>query len=169
VLAAKAIVIGSVAFVSGLAAAAASLALGVPILRDNGMRLYPVTPLTDLRMVVGTAALFAAAAVLAFGVGAVLRRSAGAVAGVIVTMVLPLIFGALNVLPADTADLLLRFTPSAAFAIQQTLPQFPQVKYAYTPAVGYFPLAPWAGLAVLCGYAALALVLAVFLLRRRDA
>ncbi len=169
VLAAKAIVIGSVAFAAGLAAAAASLALGVPILRDNGMRLSPVTPVTDLRMVVGTAALFAAAAVLAIGVGAALRRSAGAVAGVIVTMVLPLIFGALNVLPAGAADLLLRFTPAAAFAIQQTLPQFPQVKFAYTPAVGYFPLAPWAGLAVLCGYAAVALVLAVFLLRRRDA
>jgi hypothetical protein len=30
-------------------------------------------------------------------------------------------------------------------------------------------LAPWAGFAVLCGYAALAMGLAVFLLRRRDA
>ncbi len=168
VLAAKAIVIGSVAFVAGLAAAAVSLALGVPILRDHGVRLYPVTALTDLRIVVGTAALFAAAAVLAFGIGAVLRRSAGAVAGVIVTMVLPLIFGALNVLPIGAADLLLRFTPAAAFAIQQSLPQFPQVSGAYSPATGYFPLAPWAGVAVLCGYAALALILAIFLLRRRD-
>ncbi len=169
VLAAKAIVIGSVAFVAGLAAAAVSLALGVPILRDHGLRLNPVTALTDLRIVVGTAALFAAAAVLAFGVGAALRRSAGAVAGVIVTMVLPLIFGDLNVLPAGAADLLLRLTPAAAFAIQQTLPQFPQVSGAYSAATGYFPLAPWAGVAVLCGYAALALILAVFLLRRRDA
>ena len=84
-------------------------------------------------------------------------------------MVLPLIFGALNVLPAGAADLLLRFTPAAAFAIQQTLPQFPQVSGGYSPAVGYFPLAPWAGLAVLCGYAALALILAAFLLRKRDA
>jgi len=169
VLAAKAIVIGSVAFAAGLAAAAVSLALSVPILRHNGVRLNPVTALTDLRIVVGTAALFAAAAVLAFGVGTMLRRSAGAVAGVIVTMVLPLIFGALNVLPAGATDLLLRFTPAAAFAIQQTLPQFPQVSVAYSPATGYFPLAPWAGLVVLCGYAALALILAAFLLRKRDA
>jgi ABC-type transport system involved in multi-copper enzyme maturation permease subunit len=169
VLAAKAIVIGSVAFAAGLAAAAVSLALSVPVLRHNGVRLYPVTALTDLRIVVGTAALFAAAAVLAVAVGAVLRRSAGAVAGVIVTIVLPLIFGALNVLPIGAADLLLRFTPAAAFAIQQTLPQFPQVSGAYSPATGYFPLAPWAGVAVLCGYAALALILAAFLLRKRDA
>jgi hypothetical protein len=33
----------------------------------------------------------------------------------------------------------------------------------------YLPLAPWAGFAVLCGYAALAPGLALFLLRRRDA
>jgi ABC-type transport system involved in multi-copper enzyme maturation permease subunit len=39
----------------------------------------------------------------------------------------------------------------------------------YTPQAGYYPLAPWAGFAVLCGYTALALGLAAFLLRRRDA
>jgi uncharacterized membrane protein len=33
----------------------------------------------------------------------------------------------------------------------------------------YYPLAPWAGFAVLCGYAVLAMGLAFFLLRRRDA
>jgi hypothetical protein len=43
------------------------------------------------------------------------------------------------------------------------------VSYAYTPANGYFPLAPWGGFAVLCAYTALALGLAVFLLHRRDA
>jgi uncharacterized membrane protein len=32
-----------------------------------------------------------------------------------------------------------------------------------------YPLAPWAGFAVLCGYAVLAMGLAFFLLRRRDA
>ena len=34
---------------------------------------------------------------------------------------------------------------------------------------GRCPLAPWTGFAVLCGYAALAMGLARFLLRRRDA
>jgi hypothetical protein len=37
------------------------------------------------------------------------------------------------------------------------------------PATGYFPLAAWAGFAVLCGYAAPALGLAFVLLRKRDA
>ena len=39
----------------------------------------------------------------------------------------------------------------------------------YTPAFGFYPLAPWAGFAVLCGWTALALGLATYLLRRRDA
>jgi len=61
----------------------------------------------------------------------------------------------------------LRVTPAAAFAIQQSVPAYPQVTAAYTPPI-YFPLSPWAGFGVLCGYAALALGLAVVLLRRRD-
>jgi hypothetical protein len=47
------------------------------------------------------------------------------------------------------------------------LPAFDAAQYV--PSNGYFPLAPWAGLAVLCGYAALAVGLAAFLLWRRDA
>lgn len=39
----------------------------------------------------------------------------------------------------------------------------------YVPSAGFYPLAPWAGLAVLCGYAGLVLVLAVIRLNRRDA
>jgi hypothetical protein len=49
------------------------------------------------------------------------------------------------------------------------MPQYAQVSASYTPSDGYFPLAPLVGFAVLCGYAAVALGLAVFLLRRRDA
>ena len=49
------------------------------------------------------------------------------------------------------------------------MPRYPQVSYDYSPANGYFPLAPWAGFAVLCAWAAVALGLAVMLIRRRDA
>ena len=45
----------------------------------------------------------------------------------------------------------------------------PQVDNVYTPANGYFPLAPWPGFAVLCGWTALALLGATLLIRRRDA
>lgn len=59
--------------------------------------------------------------------------------------------------------------PAAAFAVQQTVPQYRQVTNAYTPSNGYFPLTPWLGFAVLCAWASIAMGLAVVLLNRRDA
>jgi ABC-type transport system involved in multi-copper enzyme maturation permease subunit len=168
VLAAKAIVIGSVTFVAGLLAAAAAVIFGAEIARGRSY-VFPVTGLTELRAVTGTAALLAVAAVLALALGTVLRRSAVAVTIVIVAIVLPYILGVASVLPVSVSDWLLRITPAAAFAVQQATPQYPQVIALYSPGSGYFPLAPWAGFAVLCAYAALVLGLAVVLLRRRDA
>lgn len=168
-LAAKAIVLASITFVVGLAASAAAFALVGRIRRDNGDLTLPVTSLTELRVVAGTAALLAVAAVLALAVGTVLRRSAGAVAAVIVLIVLPYILAVASVLPTGPAQWLLRITPAAAFAIQQSTPQYAQVSSTYAPSTGYYPLAPWTGFAVLCGWTALALGLAVVLVRRRDA
>ena len=169
VLAAKAVVIGAVAFVAGLAGAAAAVTLGGRLLRDNGHFIYPVTAHTEVRVVAGTAAVLAVAAILALAIGAIVRRSAEAVAAVIVVIVVPYLLAVPHVLPVGAARWLLRITPAAGFAIQQSIPQYPQVSNAYTPSSGYFPLAPWVGFAVLCGYAALALGLAIFQLRRRDA
>jgi ABC-type transport system involved in multi-copper enzyme maturation permease subunit len=170
VLAAKAIVIGSVAFAAGLVAAAAAVIFGTQLARGR-VYVFPVSWLTELRMVVGTAALVAVAAVLALAVGTMLRRSAAAVTVVIVVIVLPYLLGVVSVLPAGAADWVLRITPAAAFAVQQAVPQYPQVTALYSPGGsggGYFPLAPWTGFAVLCGWAALAVALALVLLRRRD-
>ena len=170
VLAAKAVVMGSATFVAGLAGAAAAVPLGERLLRSHGNYILPVSTLTELRVVAGTAAVLAVAAVLALAVGALLRSSAAAVAAVTLLIVVPYFFTtSLAVLPADAADWLLRITPAAGFAIQQSTPRYPQVNASYTPANGYYPLPPWAGFAVLCGYAILALGLAVLQLRRKDA
>ena len=170
VLAAKAIVLGAVTFAVGLPAAYIALLTGERKLHAGGISVYPVLALTEVRMIVGTAALLAVAAVLALGIGAVLRRSAAAVTAVIAVIVLPYFFaGPLAVLPAGAAEWLLRLTPAAGFSIQQGYPRYPQLDAGYTPANGYFPLAPWIGFAVLCAWAALALGLAGYLLRRRDA
>jgi regulation of enolase protein 1 (concanavalin A-like superfamily)/ABC-type transport system involved in multi-copper enzyme maturation permease subunit len=170
VLAAKAVVIGLVTFVAGLAGAAAAIPAGAWLLRSNGNFILPIGMLTEVRLVTGTAALLAIAAVLAVALGTILRHAAGAVTGVIVAMVLPYFFAApFALMPAGAAEWLLRVTPAAAFSIQQSVPQYAQVSADYTPGNGYFPLAPWAGLAVLCGYAAVALAVAALLLRRRDA
>jgi ABC-type transport system involved in multi-copper enzyme maturation permease subunit len=168
VLAAKAIVIASATFAAGLVAAVIAVVVGVRLSRDQGTFVFPVSWLTWLRVVAGTAALLAVATVLALALGTMLRRGAAAVTAAIVVIVLPFILGVAEVLPFGAAEWLLRVTPAAAFAIQQSVPAYSQVTARYTPPI-YFPLPPWAGFGVLCGYTALALGLAVFLLRRRDA
>jgi ABC-type transport system involved in multi-copper enzyme maturation permease subunit len=170
VLAAKALVLGAVTFAAGLAGAAGAVLLGTPLLRASGNPVYPATALTEVRVIAGTAALVAVFAVFALGVGAILRHGAGAVTVAITAVILPyLLTAAIPVLPAGAADWLLRVTPAAGFAIRQVIPAYPQVAASYTPFNDYFPCEPWAGFAVTCGYAALALALAAYLLRRRDA
>jgi ABC-type transport system involved in multi-copper enzyme maturation permease subunit len=170
VLAAKAIVLASVTFVSGLVAASAAIPLSAHLLRDNGNPIPSLPTFTLLRIIAGTAALLAVAAVLALGVGTLLRRSAAAVTAVIAGIVLPYLLAVIpGVLPVGAEQWLTRVTPAAGFAIQQSAAAYPWVDATYTPGQGYFPLAPWAGFAVLCAWAALALGLAAFVLRRRDA
>jgi ABC-type transport system involved in multi-copper enzyme maturation permease subunit len=169
VLAAKAVVVGAATFVVGLVGAAVAVAAGSRLLRGNGNVVVAVPAGTELRVIAGTAALLAATAVLALAVGTVLRNGMAAVAAVVLGLVLPYLLAvAVPVLPAGAANWLLRVSPAAGFAVQQTLVRHPQVDAAYTPFNGYFPLAPWTGLAVLGGYLVLALLLAAVLLRRRD-
>jgi ABC-type transport system involved in multi-copper enzyme maturation permease subunit len=168
VLAAKAVVMGSITFAAGLVAAVIAVVVGVRLTHDQGLYVFPVSWLTEARVVGGTAALLAVAAVFALALGTVVRRSAASVTAAIVVIVLPYLLGVASVLPVGAAEWVLRVTPAAAFAIQQSIPAYPQVTAPYTPPI-YFPLSPWAGFGVLCGYTALALALAVVLLRRRDA
>jgi ABC-type transport system involved in multi-copper enzyme maturation permease subunit len=170
VLAAKATVIGAVTFVAGLAGTALAVLLGTYMLRGSGFYIFPVGVLTELRVVAGTAALLAVAAVFALALGTIMRHSAGPVTAVIALIVVPYFFtGPLSVLHGAAVDWLLRVTPAAAFAVQQAMPAYPQVDSAYTPQYGYYPLSPLGGLAVLCAWTAVALALAALLLRRRDA
>ena len=170
-LAAKSVVVGAVGFAAGLVAAALALAVGTPLLQRTGGLAWPVSLLTEARMVAGTAALLAVAAVLALAIGTIVRRSAPAVAIVIVVIVVPylLAFGPLAGQGGGGGGWELQITPAAALSVQQAVPQFHQLIANYSPNFGYYPLAPWAGLAVECAWAAAALALAFFLLRRRDA
>jgi ABC-type transport system involved in multi-copper enzyme maturation permease subunit len=170
VLAAKAVVLAAVTFAAGLVAVTITVPLSEQLLKENGNPIPALSALTQARIVVGTAALLAVAAVFALAVGMLLRRSAGAVTVVIAAIVLPYLLAILpGVLPTAGEDWLARVTPAAGFAIQQSFPIYPQVDGAYRLANGYFPLAPWAGFAVLCAWAAAALALAVVVAHRRDA
>jgi ABC-type transport system involved in multi-copper enzyme maturation permease subunit len=168
VLVAKAVVLAGVTFTTSLVAAVIAVPLWLGLVRRLGIYLFPAPPGVLLRAEVGTAALLAVMAVFALAVGTVLRRSATAVTTVVVATVLPYLLALTPFLPPAMAQWLTRVTPAAALAVQQTLVRYPQVDSVYTPANGYYPLPAWAGLAVLCGYTALALALAAVLLRRRD-
>jgi ABC-type transport system involved in multi-copper enzyme maturation permease subunit len=176
-LAAKAVAIGAVGFVAGLVAASLAIAVGLPLLTRSGPLAWPVSLLTEARMVAGTGALLAVAAVLALAIGTIVRRSAPAVAIVIVVIVVPYLFafGPLSGSqpqgsgPGGGGGWPLQITPAAALSVQQAVPQFHQLIAVYPLVNGYYPLAPWAGLAVECAWAAAALALAYYLLRRRDA
>jgi len=170
VLAAKVVVAGLVAFVAALAGTAVAVPAGERVLRSHGVYLPPLTALTETRMIVGTAAALAVCAVLAVAIGTVARRGAAAIAAVVALIAAPYVLTvSIPVLPLGAADWLMRVTPAAAFAVEQTTVQYPQVDDVYAPAYGYFPLAPWAGLAVLCAWTAVFLTLAAVTLNRRDA
>jgi ABC-type transport system involved in multi-copper enzyme maturation permease subunit len=169
VLAAKAAVIGAVAFATGLVAAVVSIGVGVPKEKNSGQVLLTAPLLTEVRVIVGTAAMLAVAAVFAVALGAILRRSAAAITIAVVAVVMPFLLTALNAVPAGVGDWLLRLTPAAALAIEQSIPRYSQVTTVTSPVRGYYPLSPYAGFAVLCLWAAAAFALALVMLRRRDA
>ena len=165
VLAAKAVVIGSVTFVVASLATAVAEAISRHVLPANGNYVFPLSTLAEIRVTLGTGLLFAVAAIGILGLATVLRRSAGAVVTGIVLFVLPFI---LSHPLSSGSDWLMRITPVAAFAIQGTLPRFAQVSDAYTMNNGYYPLGPWVGLAVLCAWTAVAFAAAMWSIRRRD-
>jgi hypothetical protein len=163
VLAAKAVVAGSLAFAAGAIATAIAEVVTRHVLAANGSYLFPPSAPALARVIIGTGLFLGLAAALAVALGMMLRRGAVSVAAAIVLLVLPGILG------SQSGNWLMRFSPDAGFAIQATLPRSSLVASAYTPPNGYFPIGPWAGLAVLAAYAAVALGAALWLLRRRDA
>jgi hypothetical protein len=167
VLGAKAIVIGAVGFVTGAAAAAVAVPLGNHFLAGNGVYVFPATMATDTRIVVGCGIITGLTAVAVLALGIMLRRSAGAVTAGIVVFVLPYIIG--SALSGGAETWLFRLTPAAAFSVLSALPRSSVVSYPYTFANGYYPLSPWAGLAVLAVWTAVAFGAGWWLLGRRDA
>lgn len=174
VLVAKAIVIGAVGFVVGAVASAAAIPLAEHVMKANGNYVFPAGPLTLARVIGGSGALVGLTAVALLGVGTLTRRSAGAVMLGVVVFILPAFVGP-EVLGGGSnssgaaAEWLYRLTPAAGFSMLGLLPRSALVSYRYTMGNGYYPLPPWAGLLVLCAYAAAALVAARIMLARRDA
>ena len=167
VLMAKGLVIGAVSFVLSALAMAIVVPLGQHLLRSHGNYVFPAATLTEVRIVLGASAVIALASVTVIALAAIVRRPAAAIAAGVAVFLLPMIVGTAS--GGGTGTWVLRLTPAAGLSTLQALTQYHQVSYNYTVANGYYPLSPLAGLAVLCGYALLAMAAAIVVVNRRDA
>ncbi|GAA5061529.1 hypothetical protein GCM10023259_049620 [Thermocatellispora tengchongensis] len=161
-LAAKSVVIGTVAFLAGVIPAAVVVPASLAMLPPKGIHPVPVGLPAYLQVIVGTGLLFAAVAVLSLALGALIKRAVVAIVAAVTVVFLPYVLAF-----AGVGEWLLAFTPAAGFAVQQSVREYAHVQAFYLPITGYFPLSPWAGFGVLCAYAALALWAAT--LTRRGA
>jgi ABC-2 type transport system permease protein len=151
VLAAKvAIVGGLVAGVSAVATVGAFY-IGQAILRGNGYHAASLAHGSTLRAVAIAAAYLVLLAVLSLGAASILRDTAAAISVVLGVLLVPWIVAGL--LPENLANAIEKATPMAGIAAQER----------------GAPISPWGGFAATVGWAAAALVVALWLVRRRDA
>ena len=167
VLLAKALVLSVVVFPVALATSALGFVVAQSLLRGNGYAppAYPEVSLTDpsaARAVLGTALLLNAYALLALGIGTVLRHSGATIATGVGVLFLPLLF--IGTFPESFARRIEQFTPLAGMAIQST---GDRMLMAFDGRSG-MPIGPWQGLGVAFAWAIAALALGFAALRYRD-
>jgi ABC-type transport system involved in multi-copper enzyme maturation permease subunit len=152
VIAAKAAIFGAVALLVGTVASLATFLVGQTIMSTHGVSL---TSPGALRSVIGVGLYLGLLAILAVGLGTIIRSTAGAIAALFgLILVVPAVAQALPTSLRDSVD---KYLPSnAGQAIFHT------IRDTST-------LSPWAGLAVFFLYAAAALAAGVLLVGRRDA
>jgi hypothetical protein len=165
-LAAKAVVIGAAAFVVGVVGGAVALLAVERPLRKHGFGppAFPDYSLTDwpvLRALLLTSVFLALLSIFALALGAIVRHSATAITAVIMLVVLPVVLA--SVLPFGVARWIMRLTPAGGLATWRAKPP------ATTLSEPWAMLTPATGLAIVGTYAAVTLVLAWWLVRRRDA
>jgi len=153
-LAAKAVVFGAIALVVGLVTSFASYFVGQAILSTQHINSTIGQP-GVLRAVIGGGLFLAVCGLLSFGLGAVLRHTAGAItASIGLLFVLSILSGFLPHNWAVHIDKWIPFNAGGAIWENQS---------------GTSMFSPWIGFAVFCGYAAIALAAGLILFRRRDA
>ncbi|HZD65902.1 MAG TPA: ABC transporter permease subunit [Acidimicrobiales bacterium] len=157
VLAAKAAVFTIVSFVVGLFASFGAFFLGQAIFAGKGISVTLGDP-GVLRSVIGAALYLAVFGLLSLGIGAVVRRTAGAIAILVAVMIFLQV--AVGGLPQTWQSTVTPYLPSVAgqMIIGPT---------KFTPPGPL--LSPWTGFAVFCGYATALLVVGGISLHRRDA
>ena len=160
VFAAKGVVFGTVALVVGLVTSFLAFFTGQAILSSQ----HVSTTLGHhdvLRTVIGGGLFLAVCGMLSFGIGAVLRHTAGAIAAGIGLMFVLWILS--QFLPGP---------PSGWFGqedIDKWIPFNAGSSIWENQANGLHPFSPWIGFAVFCAYAAVAIIGGLVVFLRRDA
>jgi ABC-2 type transport system permease protein len=153
VLAAKILVFAAVSLIIAEVTSIASFLLGQAILTPVARHATLASP-GALRAVAGVGLFLCASGLLALGIAAVVRHTAGAIGGyVFVMLVLPIIIAGL---PKSIGDDIERFLPESVGSVMINNP----VPHSF---------GPWTEFAILCGYTVLALAVGTVLLVRRDA
>ncbi len=157
-IAAKGVVFTVVALVTSLVTSFAAFFLGQALMSSDHISTTIGSP-NVLRAVIGGALFLTACGVLAFGLGLLIRHSAGGIGAVVgVLFVVTILVG---FLPQSWQNHVDKWVPALAGGqLWMTAPLPP----GNTPMFG-----PWTSFAILCGYAAIAVAAAVILFRKRDA
>jgi ABC-2 type transport system permease protein len=155
VLMAKAAVVGGIALVVGEAGAFAAFLAGQSVLVSPAPHASLGQP-GVLRAVVLAGVYLALIAVIGLGIGAIVRRSAAAIA---------IIAGLIFALP----PVMLALPAGTQHAVQRFLPEVIAENSLSAVRPVAFSLSAWAGLGMLCLYAAVLLGAGSWLLARRDA
>jgi hypothetical protein len=154
VLAAKGLVFGVVTLVIGEILSFTAFGIGQAILSGAHAGVSLGQP-EVLRAVIGGGLYLAAVGLLGFGIGALVRHTAGALSAFF--GVLFAVTALADLLPSSWRNDVMPYMPANAgtqiFAVQRV----------------HDSLAPWTGLGVLCLYAAAAIAAATVLVTRRDA
>jgi len=157
VFGAKALVFAAVSLVTGLVACFASFFIGQAILSSHHLNATLGDP-NVLRAVIGGALFLTACGMLAYGLGALLRHTAGAI-----TAAIGLLF---------VVSILVGFLPhSWQMHVDKWMPAIAGAQIWTTKPGSGGPglFSAWPGFAVLAGYAAVALIAGVVSFRTRDA
>jgi hypothetical protein len=157
VLAAKAAVFAAVALLVGEVLSFGAFFVGQALLSSPAPHATLSQP-GVLRAVVGGGLLIPVFGLFALGLGAIVRHTAGAITAYVgAILVVPLIIEAL---PSSISRPVLKFMP---FAITNSMTS---VRHTFDFGPTF---APWTGFAIMCAYAAAALLIGGWLMVRRDA
>ena len=155
--AAKAVVFAVVSLVTGLVASFASFFIGQALLSSHHLNVTLSQP-NVLRAVIGGALFLTACGMLAYGLGAILRHTAGAITAAIgLLFVLSIL---VNFLPQSWQNNVDKWMPAIAGA---------QIWTTKPASGGPHLFSAWPGFAVLAVYAVVAIVAGLALFRTRDA